>query len=315
MAALDVAAREGWTTPPAIARILAAREAALDIAPVRAALLDRLQRAIADGDVIEASSATVALDTLALTPYFPNASPAIEGATTVALEAAIDAPAIYAHLAGRFTATGRELTDALKKVDPDMSAEDATAMTSQPKRDAWASIPTLCSTLDRLLEAEVQVLHDLGNVEVHTQPYHQADDLLPLAVRFDKPNAETLREIWTRAAIPALMNKPRREPHPGRAGLWGALIVAGAVIEAHNAPHAITRWPVPTGPVRRKPEYATLVNRAAAGPKEGAFLEGVPARREAAAAPVIEEPVNLHNPALGTPGTTSSALRGAAGLE
>jgi hypothetical protein len=306
-AALDVAAREGWKVPVSIARILAAHDAALDTAPVRALVLDRLARAIADGDVIEASAATVVLDTLPQESYFLRAAPSVENATIVALDNAIDGQDAYAFLADRFTATGRELTDAIKKVDPDMPAEEAAVMSSAPKSAAWASVPALRSTLDRLLAAEVQVLRDLAGVYVQTRPDPHPDDLLPLCVRYDKENADTLREIWTRKPIEAVMSTPRRDPHPGRAGLWGDIIAAGGVIEAHTSPSTLTRWPVPTVEVR-EPEYAALVNHPT-GPKETAFYAGAPARREAAdqvAAEAAGEPVRTDN---------SAALRAAAGLE
>lgn len=302
---LSVLESEGYPEPVAVSGIVAAHDAALDPVPVRNAAMDRLAAAIAAGDTAEAAAASVAFDSLPAVPYFANSGPVVEGITNDALMASIDAAEAYSFLAGRFTSAGRELADAIKKVDPDLPAEDAASLTSQPKRDAWASVPSLRSTLDRLTDNMVLVLHDLANVDVQSRPDARPDDRLPLCVRYPgEPEADTLFEIWTRPPRPASMNTAAQEAHPGRAGLWGDIIAAGGSIEAPATLQDIARWPRPqvakNGREAAYDDGPSYGNRRST-PAESAFYAGALARKEAAAEAVPE--------------VTTDALRAAAGLK
>jgi hypothetical protein len=310
-------AAEGWQAPPLLAKITAAGAAAADPIPARNATLAKLTEAINVGDAEAAALAAAAYDVITPQPYYSNAGPLLESLTSAAIMGAIDTDECFRFLSSRFTATGSALADALAKVDADLPAETAAGLADAGQREAWAAVPGLVGTLDRLTERMVSTARYLSGVRFRTTPQDRPDDLLPLCVRYDEETAVAIMGVWIRQDVPTVMGRPYIPAHPGRAGLWGDLVAAGAVIEAPVTPGDFQRWPDPDA---KKPEpqvrytpISTPVGR------EAAFYAARAAKQEAAAVAAadaastgMEDTSDTPAPAP-APGRTA-ALRRAAGL-
>ena len=320
-ALFDLLAGEGYATPKVVGRILAAREMASDLASVKLASRSRLDEAIATGDAEAASRAVVDFNGLPGEQWWPQyVDAAIESATVNAIMAAFDTNEAYSFLASKYNDAGGALADAIKEIDPETPDHAVVKMTSLVKRTAWSSVPDLAVTLDRLRAEMTSTLRDFCNVDVRVgRPFDNPRDGLALCVKYDAKLAPALIKVWERRATPGSIYEDARKAHGGRGGLWQDIVKAGGTIEAPTTPDAFTPWPTHEQPAPEQLQASTGSRMSAAASAHLADAHAAVVAREAAeaaAAPVIEEPVDLHNPALGTPRTTApDALRRAAGLK
>ena len=317
----DMLAGEGLATPKAVGNILAAREMATDLASVKAAARARLDEALAAGDAEGASRAVQDFALLPSENWWPlGVSTTIENATATALLAAFDVNEAYSFLASKYNDAGSALGAAIKEIDPDAADKEVVKLSSLVKRTAWSSVPDLAATLDRLRAEMTATLRDFANVDVRVgRPFDNPRDGLALCVKYDAKLAPALIKVWERRATPGSIYEDARKAHGGRGGLWQDIVKAGGTIEAPTTPDAFTPWPSPEQSVPERLQASTGSRMSAAASAHLADAHAAVVAREAAeaaAAPVIEEPVSPHDPKLGTPGLTApGALRAAAGLK
>lgn len=176
-----------------------------------------------------------------------------ESAMASGMLRALDPAKAHRQLAKLYTEAGQALHAALDACgDADSPPEHFLKRKQHAAAEAWAAVPDLARDVERFAEGLVLVAR-LGGIFIDRNDLRQT---MPLLVTCP----EALREDVLRAWTPGRDERGVTIPH-GRAGRFGALVAAGARLEA-PALDKWQRWEEPPAPPRPQARDNRAIARA-----------------------------------------------------